>query len=449
MRTERKSLLKNFDKFLYSVFYPLSVFILATIFYLLKLEVVGAVILVAIILFVLITHRDTMPALFPFLLVCVLPLRMYGSGEVWLKLLPLLAVVLPCLVFHFVYYRPKFSLGKMFFPYLAIAIAITLGGLFVVSVKDYFSATALYYVVGLGFGMLGLYVLINAHSGTAEREYSLSDYLTNTMLWFGGFLVLMVLAHYIENIESIITSGELAFMQMSNNLSTNLLITMPFAFYYSKKCKYHTAMFMFGVLQYVAMVGTNSRSGILIGTIMFALCVIYSLYINSKVDRKFMVACLVCLALIGAMFLIIKFDSILATLEIKEGEARINLLRYAVRNFKNYPVFGVGLAHKGFYYHPEQGGLYWYHSSPLQIIASMGTVGILAYAYQFVARLKLLAKKRNTFSACAMLSFFGLEMMSVVNPGIFCPLPYALTMVIIFVVVEKELFQGEKLTFSK
>ena len=415
----------------------------------LKLEFVGEIVLVGIILFILVTHKDTMPTLFPFLLVCVLPLRMYGSGDLWLKLLPLLGVVVPCIIFHFVYYRTKFFLGKMFFPYLAISIAITLGGLFVISPKDYFSITALYYVAGLGFGMLGLYLLLNAHIGTAEREYNLSDYLTKTMLWFGGFLVLMVLAHHIEHIESILVNNELAFMQMGNNLSTNFLITMPFAFYYSKKCKNHTAMFMFGVLQYLAMLGTDSRGGILIGSVMFALCVIYSLYINNKVDRKFMIACLVCLFIMGIMVLIMRFDSIVATLEIKEGEARINLIRYAIRNFKNYPVFGVGIGHQGFYYHPQQGGLYWYHSSPLQVIASMGTVGVLAYSYQLFARLRMLGKKRTAFSACALLAFLGLELMSFVNPGIFCPLPYVLTVVIVFVVIEKELFREGKRGFTK
>ncbi len=449
MRLERESLLKKIDKFLYSVYYPLSVFILAAIFYILKLEVVGAIVLVAIILFILITHRDTMPTLFPFLLVCVLPLRMYGSGEVWLKLLPLIAIVVPCLIFHFVYYRPKFSLGKMFFPYLAVSVAITLGGLFVVSPKNYFSPTSLYYIVGLGFGMLGLYVLLNAHIATAEKKYDLTDNITKIMLWFGGFLTLMVLVHFIENIEITITNGELVSPQMSNNLSTNLLITMPFAFYYSKKCKYHTAMFMFGTLQYIAMIGTGSRGGILIGSIMFVLCVIYSMYINDKVDRKFMVACVICLFIIGITFVIVKFDSIIETLEIKQGEARLNLIRYAIRNFKNNPVFGVGLAHQGYYYHPQQGGLYWYHSSPLQVIASMGVVGILSYGYQFVARLRMLSKKRNIFTACAMLSFFGLELMSVVNPGIFCPLPYALTMVIIFIVVEKELLSKQNSNLSQ
>lgn len=444
MRTERKSLIQGLDKFLYSNFYPLSLFILALTFYVLKLEVTGEIVLASIMLFVLVVHRDTMPSLYPFLLICTLPLRMYNVQDVWLKLIPLLAVVVPAIVFHFVYYRPKFTLGKMFFPYLAIAIAVTVGGLFTISFKQYFNFTPLYYVVGLGFGMLLIYVLLNGHAGTAERKYDLTNYLTKTMLWFGGFLICMVAVYYIENFYEILNGEMDIYMQMKNNVSTSLLITMPFAFYYSKKCKYHTVMYMFGILQYVAMFVSFARSGILCGTIMVVICALYGLYINEKSDRKYMIACLCSLIVLGGMLVYINYDSLLYTLSIKNGEARIDLYKYAVQNFKDHPIFGTGLGHIGDFYHPREGGLYWYHSSPFQIIGSMGIVGILAYAYQFVARMKLVSVKKNLFSVCALLSLCGLQLMSFVNPGEFCPFPYAFVMVMIFVIVEKNAFCIEK-----
>lgn len=64
--TERKSLIRGLDKFLYSNTYSLIIFLVALIFYILKLEVKGVIVLAAIMLFVLVVHRDTMPSLFPF-----------------------------------------------------------------------------------------------------------------------------------------------------------------------------------------------------------------------------------------------------------------------------------------------------------------------------------------------------------------------------------------------
>ena len=43
----------------------------------------------------------------------------------------------------------------------------------------------------------------------------------------------------------------------------------------------------------------------------------------------------------------------------------------------------------------------------------------------------------DRFNITAFLSFAGLEMMSMVNPGEFCPIPYALLCVMMFIVVEK------------
>ena len=41
------------------------------------------------------------------------------------------------------------------------------------------------------------------------------------------------------------------------------------------------------------------------------------------------------------------------------------------------------------------------------------------------------------FNITVFISYAGLEMMSLVNPGIFCPLPYLFLITMFFVIVEK------------
>lgn len=67
----------------------------------------------------------------------------------------------------------------------------------------------------------------------------------------------------------------------------------------------------------------------------------------------------------------------------------------------------------------------------------MGIVGILAYVYQFIKRMFLLWRKPTLFNMTVFLSYVSLELMSLVNPGIFCPIPYLLIVTIFFVVVER------------
>lgn len=438
MLNDRKSLVESLDTFLYSIWYPLCLIIVATIFYVLKSEFIGVLLLAGILCFVLIVHKDTMPTLLPFLLICAMPLRMDGRAEEWLALAPAVIVAIPSLFFHFIYYNPKWKLGKMFYPYLAIAIAITLGGVFSIKAKDYFHLMNLYYVLGLGFGMLLSYVLLNAHIGTATKSYDVKDYLAKTMMWLAVFILMMIVVFYVESKDVIKENYKVLYLQMGNNLSTNLLITMPFAFYLSKKCKFHTLMFSFGILQYLAILASLSRGGIIFGTIMIAFCLPYGIIINDKKTRKYLLA-LVCCFLIAILVLLIpNADVIKEMLEVKKGEARTNLFKYAIECFKNYPIFGTGLGHQGEFFNPQPGSMYWYHSTPFQVMASLGIVGVCAYAYQFFSRMMLLKRNISPFTGCVFLSFLGYQLMSLVNPAEFCPLPYVLVIVLLFVIVEKE-----------
>jgi uncharacterized membrane protein YobD (UPF0266 family) len=64
-------------------------------------------------------------------------------------------------------------------------------------------------------------------------------------------------------------------------------------------------------------------------------------------------------------------------------------------------------------------------------------VGIVAYAYQFIKRNMLIWRKATLFNMTIFLSYVSLEMMSLVNPGVFCPVPYLLFVTLFMVVVEK------------
>ena len=68
----------------------------------------------------------------------------------------------------------------------------------------------------------------------------------------------------------------------------------------------------------------------------------------------------------------------------------------------------------------------------------MGVVGVLAYGYQAFGRFKIWIKTKNPLNTALFLSYVGLLLMSQVNPGEFCPLPYEMMIVMLFVIIEKE-----------
>lgn len=449
---ERKKFVQDIRNFLFSEYYSVFVLAIATLSYIFHFEVIGALFLAYTIGFVLIFSDDIMPTTLPFMLLIMHILRLYDSLSGWAPMFPFVIPVVIAVIFHFVYYRKKIVIDSMFWPILAVSIAITLGGAFSLDIKQYFGGMSLYYVIGLGFGQLLLYVLFRSYIN-ARRDYDLKEYFVKLMLYMGLFAVIMMALQYLENIGGFIDiikkygfGKELEQFQyskfaagLSNNLAAIMLWTMPFPMYYIRQNKKPLLMFVFMFVQYIFLMLILSRGGILMGTIEMGISLLYLIVVCKGKMRKIAIAVTVLCIAAGLGLIIFMFDSIKSILNISKDEARIKLFAHAIECFSKYPIFGTGLAYNGGVgYNPKLGGMYWYHSTPFQIIGSLGMVGVVAYTYQFIMRMYTMrAKKyRSNFNDTMLISFIGFELMACVNPGDFCPLPFMLFMTMMFAVME-------------
>ena len=68
------------------------------------------------------------------------------------------------------------------------------------------------------------------------------------------------------------------------------------------------------------------------------------------------------------------------------------LYKEAIELFKAHPLFGVGRGYLGPNYKLNSVGVYWFHSTVLQVAATMGIVGLAAYAYYYYVRFAILFK---------------------------------------------------------
>lgn len=90
----------------------------------------------------------------------------------------------------------------------------------------------------------------------------------------------------------------------------------------------------------------------------------------------------------------------------------------------------------------------WYHNAPVQIMASMGILGLAAYIYQLVTRVLTLFKKLDEYMPVYTLSFIGLLMVSMIEPGEFSPIPFGLITVFSFLLLDSPEAK-ERITFPK
>ncbi len=412
-----------------------------------QIEIKGTIFCVYIAAICFALSDDIMAILAPLSLTALVAIKCYDSFDAFMSFKWYIAPVFPILLLPLIAYRKRLTTkGAVFKPMVFVSIAILLGGLGFILPKEYFAPTSLYHMIGLGFGMVLIYAYFYAHINGKERNYSLIEYLTKIMVMTGCFATYMVFSYYIININEVIDVGGIIFMQWRNNASTILMITIPFAFLMANKKSYATVM---GFLFYLAILLTGSRGGMVFGSVEIVMCIVMYMLYDRRRRLAYVIIC--ACALFGCLafapqitgFLGNTIDRLFNAVNgFLMGEStEIRAIHYArgINDFLSHPVFGTGLGYMGNrdVHASVDFALCWYHCAPIQVCASFGAVGIIAFLYQFIKRNMLIWRKATLFNMTIFLSYISLEMMSLVNPGIFCPIPYLLYVTIFMVIVEK------------
>ena len=419
-------------------------FLLACTIVLTQSEVIGTVIFLLIICLALCLCDDLTTTTLPFLLLCVFVTRCYDSFDVFIKFIPLAAPILFSLIFRYIFYRKKIVIGKSFFGLIVVSTALILGGVGFISPSDYFKPSSLFYIFFLGIGMTIFYIIFKSNLYNIQR-YNMKNKII-TLFYISGLLscVIILFIQYLSETKSYLESYIL--WQPGNNLSTFLLFAIPCPFYFARKNIMHIFS---AILFYVCIIVSQSRGGIVMGTILLVICLItYSLE-----DKKHRITYFFILFLAILSFFIFKnsifshFNSDPFSYFIDLDDPRFQMMKRGLGNFYKYPIFGHGLGHTGNIdiYNPVKGAMEWYHMMIPQIVAGLGIIGVFAYGYQFYLRCKITLVSLKNSNGChrsatitLFLSYLGVLLMSQVNPGLFCPFPYSIMAVMIFTVLEED-----------
>lgn len=450
-------ILKN-KKFIYIYIPCLLLFAcLITVF---EVEIYGVAAFVLVTAAMLVVSSRLTDAMLPAMLLSVFVTKCYdllGNATYKAQLMQILWVAVPAvaaILFHFIYYRKTFKIGRSFFGLCAISAALILGGVGTIPAADYFAPATLFFVLGLGLGMIAFYLLVKSQF---NEESGIE--VIKIMYIVGLFACFCVIMFYIRDWDEFVNTREFLCFQSKNNLSTFLMLTMPFPIYFAIKNPLHIISTL---LMYVCIIFTGSRGGLLMGTIeLFAIFGAYVIfYPKNKKQRICCIstAALIAIGVICCIPFIAKLNGVsgdsgetisnlgelikkLRGYLVKSDEVRFRVLLRTGENFKSNPVFGVGMGYTGNedIWSARSGAINWYHMWFAQVFAGLGLVGILAYGYQLIDRIIIFFKNRNNLTMTLMLSYLGLFLMSQVNPGEFCPVPYAMLGVTFFIIIEAPL----------
>ncbi len=431
----------------------------AAILLLLGQSVAAAVFFLLLISALLVICDDILATTLPFLLLCISVLPCYDSFNTFIKFVWLAPIPVGALIFHFVRYRRHITVGDNLWGHIGVSVAVILGGIGAISAEDYFSGGSLYYVLMLGAGLLVAYLLMKSQI-RSRPDYDIREKLIDILLIAGVFACFevfclmaratiateMTLTQFIDayfypisHLSSLQpTLNELfsRIMQPSNNLSTFLMIFMPVTFY--RAVKRSPLYLLLSILFFACLYLTKSRSGLLLGGAEFVLCIIvFSLLVKSRALKYTFFGLGVLILILGGVFGLCYF---IKNGFISKEEARFDLILRSIDNFLSNPIFGQGIGSRvnADLYPGKTGTMIWYHMMIPQVVGSMGAVGILGYGLQLFVRARLAIKKLNPYTVTFFMCYVGLLMMSQLNPGEFCPLPYGLIAVLLFIMIENE-----------
>ncbi len=434
--------LNKVRSFIDSDIFTVLMFLMALGVIILGVEIPGSIFFGFIIAIIVIVSPDVVSTFVPFFLLYAFAIRNKNSFDEYMGYLWCLPLVVFAILFHIIAYRKVFTAkrGELFIPICATSVVCILGGLGIATPQEYFTGTNIIYSLALGFFILFVYFIFGGVIGQGKNgEKPIDERLSKVFVVLTLFLFCAVIQYYAAHWEEFIMDPDILPFQWRNNACTLLMIAMPFCFYMStKKFPYIITV----LLSYFTIIMTGSRGGLLFGGIELVALIIYFAVVDKK-HRKILLSAAGVIAVAGLVISPKLLYVMRYTLErfTSQGEnaIRIGLWKRSVTDFLSNPIFGRGLGYMGNrdIHKSSLGTLCWYHSSIPQVIGSFGVAGILAYGYQMFCRLRMFWKRRSLFSRTIFWSFVGLELMSLVNPGVFAP-PFLVILTVLFIFAENE-----------
>lgn len=382
---------------------------------------------------------DLLASFYPLLLLMLLSTRYYENSAVlydcWWAALPAAAA----LALRLLRSRAPARRGRFDGSLAAVSAATLLGGVGTIPAEEYFSFVGLYYSLGLGLLMLGLYRLLRAEFAR-PRRYELAERFAALLYACGVFTALLVAERYLPHLGSFLREGTVIYIPCRNYFATMLLMALPAPFYFSRRDKRHL---LAAAALYGAALLTGSRSALLFGTALLALCLLWLLRgaALSRRRRRLLLLSLGAAALLGVLLLsrTLFLSRVVDGVLISAEDSRVTFFLQALRDFLAHPLTGQGLGNmkNSDIFLGVRGSMVWYHNYFAQILGSMGLVGLAAYAWQLHDRWTLLRDLRGSGAEALGLAYLGMLLISMTNPGEFSPLPGEFLVVSLFAVMEE------------
>lgn len=405
-------LLDKIRWFFNSKYYPLALFLFALISHTFSVEILGIVAVMTAVCIGLLICNDFKFLITPFVVSNLMfSEKSVATGKYYEKPY-LIAIacgvvsVLILLAIHFILYRKNIKFGdfkksKLFWGLVLLTTAIFFNGC--LNFSQYQKGNLAYATI-LSFSIAGIFFLFSIG---LKKDDGLIRYILYVLYLMSILVTLELFIAFTNQIEivdgSIVKESVKIGWGMWNNIGGYLAFLLPIHFYFASTVKkWGWIFYLSGIVSFIAIVLTLSRSSLLSAGLGLLLCIIISCFFgtNKKINRIFAI-CLFGFGIVCTVALWGKISSILGDYLARglDDNGRFEIYKHGLANFINNPIFGGGFTsaytteHIFNVFLPPR-----YHNTIIQMLGTCGIIGLGAYLfhrYQTI-RLLLLSKKLST-----------------------------------------------------
>ena len=282
-----------------------------------------------------------------------------------------------------------------------------------------------------------LFLLYFIFSATIDWTKFNFDYFASIGLVVG--IVVAAEVGHVYFVENIIQNGTIARENIQtgwgcyNNIGAIISLSIPFAFYFACRKKRSSVFLLLACLLLISAILSCSRSSIVGAVFAFTVSFIYTfIKCNNKVE--FRVASFLFLAalIVGVWIFRERLGLIFRDLPsifvfgeesiIINDSDRLSIYKEGIKRFLENPIFGEGFFPIGYdvimtHIQTEQFSSFFpprWHNTIIQMMASCGSVGVLAYLYHRISTLKLYVDKptrANTYLLFYVGTLLGMSLL--------------------------------------
>ena len=297
--------------------------------------------------------------------------------------------------------------------------------------------------VGIALVYTLIYFFILATSRASGRDCL--EYFAHVLFVLGILIMAQIAVYYIRINDFAFKDDYIKLGWGTRNpVSAMLALIMPISFYYATGKRKFDFLFIFlGFIQYTLILLLQSRGVALFATAALPCLMIYTVVKGKRIPLGIINAVVV----VSALTLIFASDKVFDALFRRLAESglnsngRIDLYNEGIDVFLRNPIFGAGFDYESPLYQemiPHSTGPSYFHSTFLQIFASLGIVGFLAYLYFYYWRYRIALTNLDGLKFAFLVGMLVFECYGFIDNVFFQPQGYFILLVI-SLFTEKEL----------